>query len=225
MTVKIKAKRKKFSRVHLWIIGLICLAGLLLAGFTEVRGRYSVAQLQEQPLDVPVPVLQQSRSTSCGEAVIAMTYNYAHPEAPISEGEVIEYATVNGYFTEDLSPFTSPANMVKIARHYADDVSAGRAVSSGQGLSLLVQKLRDGEPVIIDVLSNFRDPESEAHFIVVTGISVDPSRDDTVVIHYNDPLTGTKEADDWAGSEGVWNAWQKNGDPGGSGWWLVISPP
>lgn len=224
MTIKIKVKRKKISRVHWTIIGLICLTGLLLAGFT-VRGRYSISQLRQEPLALPVPVLQQSLSTSCGEAVIEMTYNYAFPETPISEQEVIEYAAANGYYTADLSPFTSPANMVKIARHYTDNVSTGHVISSGQGLSLLIQRLQRGEPVIIDVLSNFRDPESEAHFVVVTGISVDPNRNNAVVIHYNDPLTGTKETDDWEGDEGVWNAWQTNGDPGGSGWWLVISPP
>jgi hypothetical protein len=43
--------------------------------------------------------------------------------------------------------------------------------------------------------------------------------------HGEDRLTGTKESADWAGREGVWNAWQNNGDPGGSGWWLVIAPP
>jgi hypothetical protein len=92
-------------------------------------------------------------------------------------------------------------------------------------LSLLDQKLHNDEPVIIDVLSDFSDPQSEAHFIVVTGISVDPARNHAVIIHYNDPLTGTQESDDWEGSQGVWNAWRTNGDPGGSGWWLVISPP
>jgi hypothetical protein len=85
--------------------------------------------------------------------------------------------------------------------------------------------LRDGEPVIIDVLSDFTDLESEAHFIVVTGISVDPDRNNAVVIHYNDPLSGTQKADDWSGAQGVWNAWLTNGDPGGAGWWMVISPP
>lgn len=89
----------------------------------------------------------------------------------------------------------------------------------------MIRKLRNGEPVIIDVLSNFRDPESEAHFVVVTGISMDPIRENMIVIHYTDPLTGKNEAGDWAGEKGLWNAWQKNGDPGGSGWWLVISPP
>jgi len=75
------------------------------------------------------------------------------------------------------------------------------------------------------VLSDFRDPQSEAHFVVVTGISVDADRNNAVIIHYNDPLTGTQESDEWAGSQGVWNAWRTNGDPGGAGWWLVISPP
>jgi hypothetical protein len=113
--------------------------------------------------------------------------------------------------------------MVNIARNYADDVSTGTVKNSSEGLSLLIRRLRAGEPIIIDVLSNFNDPESEAHFIVVTGISVDPARGNAIIIHYNDPLTGTKESADWSGSEGVWNAWQNNGDPGGSGWWLLIS--
>jgi len=54
---------------------------------------------------------------------------------------------------------------------------------------------------------------------------VDPSSADAVVIPYNETLKVTQEADDGAGSVGVWNAWQRNGDPGGAGWWLVISPP
>ena len=197
----------------------------MLIGFTEAFGQYSISQLQEEPVNVPVPVLQQSRGTSCGEAVIAMTYNYAYPNTPITEQQVIEYATANGYFTEDLSPFTSPANMVKIAQYYADDVSTGTVISAGQALSLLRQKLPNGEPVIIDVLSDFTDPQSEAHFIVVTGLSIDTTRNNAVIIHYNDPLTGTQESADWEGTEGVWNAWRTNGDPGGPGWWLVLSLP
>ena len=207
------------------ILGFLCVGGLLVLGFTQAFGQYSISQLQQEPLNLQVPVLLQSRGTSCGEAVITMTYNYAYPDTPVTEQQVIEYATANGYFTEDVAPFTSPANMVKIAEHYAEDVSTGTVVSSGQGLSLLRQKLRNGEPVIIDVLSDFSDPESEAHFIVVTGMSVDTTRNNSVIIHYNDPLTGTQKSDDWAGSEGVWNAWLTNDDPGGAGWWLVISSP
>jgi hypothetical protein len=153
-----------------------------------------------------------------------MVYNYAYPETPLTEQEVIGFASANGYYTPDKYPFTSPANMVKIADYYAEDVATGRVVHSRQGLSLLTQRLRQGDPVIIDVLSDFTDPESEAHFIVVTGVSVDVARGDAVIIHYNDPLTGTRESADWLGPQGVWNAWRTNGDPGGAGWWLVISP-
>jgi hypothetical protein len=215
-------KKLSFSRASK-IVGVLSLGTLLFLGFTGLRGQYSISQLQREPLLLDVPVFQQSRGTSCGEAVIAMTYNYAYPDAPVSEQEVIEYATANGYFTEQLYPYTSPANMVKIARYYADDISSGNVLSSRQGLAVLADYLRRGDPVIIDVLSDFGDPESEAHFIVITGISVDLGRQNAVVVHYNDPLTGTKESADWLGSQGVWNAWRTNGDPGGSGWWLVIA--
>jgi hypothetical protein len=219
-----KTNKRAFSQSRRILI-FLCAGALLMIGFSQAFGQYTMSQLQKEPLQLQVPVLQQSRGTSCGEAVIAMTYNYAYPATPLTEQELINYAASNGYFTEDLPPFTSPANMVKIARHYAENISTGTVMSSGQGLSLLRQKLRNGEPVIIDVLSDFGDPESEAHFVVVTGISVDTNRNNAVLIHYNDPLTGTQEVDDWAGPEGVWNAWQTNGDPGGAGWWLVISVP
>jgi papain like cysteine protease AvrRpt2 len=214
---------KKRSRLKL--IGLIGIGALALAAFSQMMQQSSIARLQQEPLDIQVNAIQQSKSTSCGEAVIVMAYNYAHPQTPIDEQEVIEYATVQGYFTEEVPPFTSPTNMVKIARHYADKISTGTALSSNQGLLLLIQRVRAGEPVIIDVLSNFSDPDSEAHFILVTGISTDPNRENAIVIHYNDPLSGTKESDDWSGSEGVWHAWQNNGDPGGPGWWMVVSHP
>ena len=213
---------KKRSRLKL--IGLIGIAALALAAFGQMLQQSSIARLQQEPLDVQVEAIQQSKSTSCGEAAIVMAYNYAHLQTPIHEQEVIEYATTQGYFTEEIPPFTSPANMLKIVRHYTDKISTGTMVSANQGLLLLVQRLHAGEPVIIDVLSNFRDPSSEAHFILVTGVSTDPNRENAIVIHYNDPLTGTQEIDDWSGREGVWNAWQNNGDPGGPGWWMVISP-
>jgi len=210
---------------HLRIASLIAMGALALIGFTQMIGKYSISRLQHEPLSLQVEVIQQSRGTSCGEAVIAMAYNYAYSQTPITEQEVIEYATAHGYFTESVSPYTSPANMVKIARNYTEHVSSGTVTNSSGGLSLLIQRLRRGEPVTIDVLSNFSDPDSEAHFVVVTGISVDPQRGNAIVIQYNDPLTGTKESADWSGSAGVWNAWQNNADPGGPGWWLAISPP
>jgi hypothetical protein len=210
---------------HIKIASLTAISALALVGFTQAIGKNSISRLQNEPLILDVPMVKQSSGTSCGEAVIAMTYNYAYPEASLSEREVIEYAAAHGYFTPSVSPYTSPANMAKIARNYTEHVSSGTVTNSSRGLSLLIQKLRKDEPVTIDVLSNFSDPQSEAHFIVVTGISVDPQRGNAIVIHYNDPLTGTKESADWAGSEGVWNAWRNNADPGGPGWWMVISNP
>jgi hypothetical protein len=219
-----KTNKSAFSRSRK-ILSFLCVGGLLLIGFTGAFGQYSNSQIQDEPVNLPVPILKQSSGTSCGEAVITMVYNYAYPATPITEQEVIEYATANGYFTEGVPPFTSPANMVKIADHYVDNVSSGTVWYADQGLSLLRQRLHDGEPVIIDVLSNFSDLESEAHFVVVTGISYDPSRNNAVIIHYNDPLSGTAETAEWDGPQGIWNAWLTNGDPGGAGWWLVIPPP
>ncbi len=211
-----------FSLLNWRILSLVCVAGLLLAGFTEMQGQNSIAELRQEPLNLPVPIVPQSMGSSCGEAAIAMAYNYAHPSTMISEPQVIDYAISNGYYTPYALPFTSPANMAKIANYYADNISTGQVLNSEQGLSFLIQELQSGEPVIIDVLSNFRVPSSVAHFIVVTGISIDPSRADAVVIQYNDPLTGAQKSADWAGSQGVWNAWQTNGDPGGAGWWMAI---
>jgi len=214
-------KKRPIPVIYSWIlIGVVA-----YVGFTLLDRQYSVSQLQQVPLSLQIAPILQMRSTSCGEAVITMVYNYAYPETPIYEQAVIDYATAQGYFTETVSPYTSPADMVKLAEYYADSVATGGVINSGQGLSLLMRRLRNGEPVIIDVFSNFADPESEAHFIVVTGISVDPNRGDAIVIHYNDPFTGGYASADWSGSEGIWNAWKNNRDPGGSGWWLVISPP
>lgn len=219
-------KTKLVSPIRLSIFSLISIVGIFLyAGLNRMNGEYSIARLQQEPLNLQVDVIRQSSGTSCGEAVIAMVYNYAYPQTPLSEQQVIDYAAAHGYYTEDFPPFTSPANMVKIAQYYGDDIDTGTVNTADRGLALLIQNLRRGNPVVIDVLSNFNDPDSEAHFIVVTGISVDPNRENAVVIHYNDPLTGTKESGDWAGNAGVWNAWRTNRDPGGPGWWLVISAP
>jgi hypothetical protein len=205
--------------------GLILLGAAAIASFSQLESRYQLWLLRQEALNLPVPAIAQSQTTSCGEAAITMAYNFAHPENVLTEAEVIAFAEAQGYFTEDLPPYTSPANMVNIARHYADRVETGRVVDARQGISLLLQQLQRGRPVIIDVLTRLDDPDSEAHFVVVTGISVDPERADTIVIHYNNPLTGRNESADWAGAEGIWNAWQNNGDPGGAGWWLLFPSP
>jgi hypothetical protein len=215
-------KTKKIFSISLLFVGLVGIGSLVYAGFAPMSGQDLASRLRLEPLSLDVPVIQQSIGTSCGEAAIVIAYNYAYPGTPISEQEAIDYATAQGYFTEGIPPYTSPANMVKIAEFYAGDVSSGTVHSSDQGLRLLVEKLQDGTPVIIDVLSNLTDPTSEAHFVVVTGISVDPARENEFIIHYNDPLTGTRESVTWSGAEGIWNAWQNNGDPGGPGWWMTI---
>ena len=85
-----------------------------------------------------VPVSQRSIGTSCREAAIAITYNYAYPQKPISEGEVLDYATSQDYFTVETSLYTSPANMVKVAGHYAGNITSGIVGDPEKGLGLLV---------------------------------------------------------------------------------------
>jgi len=105
---------KKQSLAHLRTFSLIGIGGLFLyAGFTQMIGKNPISRLQQEPLNLQVEVGQQSKGTSCGEAVIVMVYNYAYPHAPINEQEVIDYA---------------------------DDVSTGTVFSSGQGLALLTGK-------------------------------------------------------------------------------------
>lgn len=171
-----------------------------------------------------VPPLAQLQVTSCGEAVIVITNNYAYPESPLNEADVIAYAAEMGYFTELSEPFTSPADMVKITRHYTNDFSSGTVSNADQGLALLIRNLKNGEPVIIDVQTDLNDPTSGAHFVVVTGVAVDPNDPSVITIYYNNPQTGVNESAAWSGDAGIWRAWQNNPDPGGSGWWLVISP-
>jgi hypothetical protein len=213
---------KKSVRTSIVILALAMVGVLLYSGFVPLSEAYVIRQLQQGSLILPLEPIQQSQVTSCGEAAITMAYNHAYPEKPIREQDVIAYATEMGYFTADRPPFTSPANMVKIAEKFTDQVSSGRVITQEQGLLLLFQKLQKDEPVIIDVLTRLNDPTSSAHFVVVTGISTDENQEDAILIHYNNPLTGQKESAAWAGADGVWNAWQKNGDPGGAGWWMTI---
>jgi hypothetical protein len=204
-------------------LGLIGAGLLAFAGLTRVHAAYLSSQLQGGPVDLAIPPMrQQSRGTSCGEAVIVMAYNYSHPQASLSEASVIEYAIAAGYFTEQREPFTSPADMRRIADHYAPGSTSGNAVAASLGLEVLFQSLHAGEPVIIDVLTRLDDPESDAHFVLVTGLARDPTRADAILVTYNDPFTGQTRTADWAGDTGIWHAWQNNGDPGGAGWWMVI---
>lgn len=200
----------------------VVLSLLASVAFVET-GSAQAAELgsAQQDLQLDVPPIQQSRTTSCGEAAIAMAYDYAYPDAAITEEPVIEYAKAEGLYTPQFFPFTSPARMVMIAQNFAGQVETGNVKSSSEGLTLLTQELQIGQPVIIDVTTYLGDLNSGAHFVLVTGLSIDPFSGNAT-ISYNNPLTGELESADWAGSDGVWNAWESNGDPGGSGWWLVI---
>jgi hypothetical protein len=221
-TLKIKVRKKRPLLLLVVIAGLISLA-LLSVAWVGMSGMYQAGSLQQdQPIILQVPALAQSQATSCGEAVIVMAYNYAHAQTPISEVEVIAYATENGYFTEETEPFTSPVNMKKITSHYVEDYSSGNVLSASQGLALLIRHLRNGEPVIIDVLTHLNDPTSSAHFVLVTGVARDVNDPAIVTIYYNNPLTGQNESAFWNGDTGIWHAWANNPDPGGRGWWMTI---
>jgi transposase len=96
------------SSTSLRIFSLICIGGFFLyAIFSQLMGQASISRLQRDALNLQVAMVQQSRGSSCGEAVIAMVYNYAYPQTPISEQEVIDYAAAHGYYTEDFPPFTT----------------------------------------------------------------------------------------------------------------------
>ncbi len=223
-TVKIKVKKKRPFLLLLLAVGMIGLA-LTSVAWVGISHRYQAQSLrQDTPVMLQVPPLVQAQGTSCGEAVIVMTYNYIYSETPLSEAEVIAYATENGYFTEETEPFTSPSNMRNIARHYVDDHTSGNVLSESQGLALLIRNLQKGDPVIIDVLTHFDDPTSSAHFVLVTGIARDVNDPTLITVYFNNPLTGLNESAPWQGDTGVWHAWQNNPDPGGKGWWMVISP-
>ena len=191
------------------------------AGVASSRGMQRAAVDADIHLDIRP--IQQSMTTSCGEAALTMAYNRAHPSEPLDEGAIIQYAEVHHLYTPRRFPFTSPAAMVVLAQHFAQNVDTGSAGSGSQALALLDHELRSGNPVIIDVTTRLGDPRSGAHFVLVIGLAIDPQTADTRIV-YNNPNSGETESAKWLGSDGLWNAWENNGDPGGSGWWLTIAP-
>ncbi len=179
----------------------------------------SVARVTgEDSVLLDVNPIQQSQPNSCGESASAIAYNYANPARPIAETDVIRYALSQGLYTPDSAPFTSPAAMGMIGTYFSGPTDSGNASTAQDGLAVLQDQLQAGQPVIIDVTTNLYDISSGAHFIVVTGYLTDLQSGDTLVT-YNNPLTGQQEGADWST---LWKAWANNGDPGGSGWWMVI---
>lgn len=216
----------KTPTLHRIILNLLCIGAFLSTGFSSITDGYWGRKLQRYgAMNLPVDALVQSKWTSCGEAAIVMAYNYAYPETRLTEKEVIAYAAQHGYYTERRFPFTSPENMVKIAEHYADTVLTGHVDDADEALNFLIATLTSGDPVIIDIRSRLYDPRSGAHFVVVTGLELDPENPNATKIYYNDPLMEENRSSYWLGREGVWNAWMNNGDPGGAGWWMMIYSP
>jgi len=216
---------KKIFFVNLAVFSILSMAFLIPDFPTASLEDNLILSLTKNPLSLQVNALRQSRDTSCGEAVITMAYNYIYSDTRINEQAVIEYAIAEGYFTEYFEPYTSPASMVRITQNYTNDYSSGAVKTADQGLMLLLRTLKKGDPVIIDILDRLGDANSAAHFVLVTGLSIDSNRNDEIIIHYNDPFTGRNKSSNWSGEKGIWYAWENNDDPGGSGWWLVISSP
>jgi len=207
-------------------LNLLCVGALLSTGFSSITDGFWGTKLRKYgAMNLPVAPVVQSKLTSCGEAVIVMAYNYAHPETRLDEREVIDYATDYGYYTEQRFPYTSPENMVRIAEHYAEVVRTGHVDEADEALDFLIDTLTGGDPVIIDIRTRLYDPGSGAHFVVVTGLEYDPDNPNATRIFYNDPLLMESRSSRWLGREGVWKAWHTNGDPGGAGWWMVIYSP
>ncbi len=175
-----------------------------------------------ESIQLAVRPLKQSKITSCGPATLAMAYTYAYRLGNLSERAILTYAELQGWYTETKYPYTSPANMVNIIRHYTKNSSSGQVLYPQDGLDVLFGELRRGNPVIIDALTLFDDPRSGAHFVLVTGISVAAGNKFAVTVTYIDPQTGRIKSAPYYGAGGLWNAWRRNGDPGGAGWWLVI---
>jgi hypothetical protein len=220
MGTAMKIKRRQYRST---LLALLCISTFLSVGFLPYPGDDDSPRApQLGPIHLQVKPLQQKKITSCGEAAITMSYNYAYPDTPLAELDIVAFAMDNGYYTDDRRPFTSPANMILIAKHYTENIRTGAVGTAEEGLALLFDKLHSNQPVIIDIWTYLDIPYSDAHFVVVTGISKHPVISGAYIIHYNNPLTARNESARWEGRDGIWEAWQKNGDPEGSGWWMTI---
>jgi hypothetical protein len=202
---------------------LVCISSLLSLGSVPLPDDEDAPRTPPPgPVQLLVEPLQQKKITSCGEAAITMAYNYGHTDSPLNELDIVAFAMDKGYYIDDRRPYTSPTNMILIAKNFAKDINAGKVSTSDEGLTLLFERLSKDEPVIIDIWTYLDIPYSDAHFVVVTGISAHPKNQGIYIIHYNNPLTARAESARW---DVIWNAWQNNGDPGGSGWWMTIPSP
>src|SRR5512139_4056420 len=109
----------RISVITLVAFALVAIGGPVYTGVARMDENAIGQRVDEQPLHLIVRPVRQSEVNSCGEAAILMAYNYANPDTTLNEGLIIDYSKSMGYYTRDRFPFTSPANMVKIARNFS----------------------------------------------------------------------------------------------------------
>jgi hypothetical protein len=180
---------------------------------------------------LPVPLYPQPTDETCGEAAFLMAWNYMHPNKALEMNDVIATASQEGWYInpDPAGVFTSPAHMVDMATYYAgqqgeQSPETGQMTDSEQALMFLFSQVILGHPVVADVNTIMGDPESPAHYVVVTGVSLTQR-----VVYYNDPYgyiaPGSHQAAEKSADWTIfWNSWINNGDDNnkGNGWYMTV---
>src|SRR5690349_20023712 len=160
-----------------------------------------------------------------------MAWNYAHPDKALVMADVIAKATLEGWYVnpDPAGVFTSPAHMSDMAAYYAGQHAeqgpdTGQMTDADQALMFLSSQVYMGHPVVTDVNTIMGDPDSPAHYVVVTGVSLTQR-----LVYYNDPYgyiaPGSHEAAEKSADWDVfWNSWINNGDDNnqGNGWYMIV---
>lgn len=178
-----------------------------------------------------VPLYPQPTGETCGETAFVMAWNYTHPNKALDIREVISLATNKGWYvpSDPTGVYTSPGHMKDMANYYAEQngipgPEVGQMAASQPALIFLLSEMMLGHPVIVDVTTIITDVNSDAHFVVVTGVSLTDG-----TIDYNDPFGYITPDKHQANQEHVqwatfWNSWSNNGDNNGegNGWYMVV---
>ncbi len=220
-------------------------------GFGDFYG-YMGLQAAGQLAISNVPIVNQQDYTSCGEAAIAMGWNYRHPQWRLTLPRLESTGqNLGDYFPAGApGPFgytgTSPAGMQAIAGFYArkyqvrPPMAGNISFDFGDGFAqleakgLLYSQLLAGNPVIVEVTNRIGDPSrtyNDSHYVIVTGMNFD-----TGWVTYNDPYPYLVTGGSQSGYERsiawdlFWLSWSRNRDvdPGkggrpGQGWYMVIN--
>lgn len=178
-----------------------------------------------------VPLYPQPTAETCGETAFLMAWNYVHSNKALDVRDVILLATQKGWYLplDPTGVYTSPAHMRDMANYYASQngaqsVDTGQMTNSQQALMFLFSQIVLGHPVIVDVTTVIGDTDSQAHFVVVTGVSLIDAE-----IFYNDPFgyiapdkhQAHQARADWTS---FWTSWSTNGDDNnnGNGWYMIV---